>query len=195
VGLIAWAFVAQVDQARLDSVFAAAQASLLAITFLSVSYLTVVLDMTLPFKAAMAYFAVARSFYAAKHASQRGVDEFWDTAEALRADRAVLVASRGGADGHLALGRIRSALEQALGYERVLHLADFIDRGTFLGHDIADTELVVGFLHGDDRVPAQLLPPEAQAASLKVVEVDLRGKGVEESREALWQAVVASVLR
>jgi hypothetical protein len=182
VALIAWAFVAEVDQAKVDAVFAVAQASLLAITFLSVSYLTVVLDMTLPFKAAMAYFAVARSFYAAKHASQRGVAEFWDTAEALRADRAVLVASRGGADAHRALARVRGAL-------------DFIDRGTFLGHDIADTELVVGFLHEVDRTAAPDFEPEAAAAGLKVVQVDLRGKGVGESREALWQAVVASVLR
>ena len=195
VALIAWAFVAEVDQAKVDAVFAAAQASLLAITFLSVSYLTVVLDMTLPFKAAMAYFVVARSFYAAKHASQRGVAEFWDTAEALRADRAVLVASRRGADAHLALARVRGALEQALGYERVLHVADFIDRGTFLGQDVADTELVVGFLHEDDRTAAPDFAPEAEAAGLKVVQVDLRGKGVGESREALWQAVVASVLR
>lgn len=195
VGLIGWAFVAQVDQSRLDSVFAVAQASLLAITFVSVSYLTVVLDMTLPFKAAMAYFVVARSFYAAKHASQRGVAEFWDTAEALRADHAVLVASRGGADAHRALARVRSVLEGALGYERVLHMADFIDRGTFLGHDIADTELVVGFLHEDDRPAIPLAAPDVQVEGLKVVQVDLRDKGVAESREALWQAVVASVLR
>jgi len=49
-----------------------------------------------------------------------------------------------------------------LGYGRVLHLADFIDRGTFLGHDIADTELVVGFLHEDDRSAIPLAAPRSR---------------------------------
>jgi CHASE2 domain-containing sensor protein len=195
IALLAWAFVAQVDQAKVDSAFAAAQTGLIAITFLSVSYLTVVLDMTLPFKAAMAYYVVARSFYSARHASQRGVAEFWDTAEALRADRAVLVASAGGAVGRRVTARVRKALERALGYERVLHLSGFIDRGTFLGQSIGDTELVIGFLHGDDRSVVDTLPVEVRTADFKVIEVDLGGKGVEESREALWHAVVSSVFR
>jgi len=49
-------------------------------------------------------------------------------------------------------------------------------------------ELVVGFLHEDDRSAIPLAAPEIEAAGLKVLQVDLRGKGVAESREALWQA-------
>ncbi len=195
VGLLAWAFVAQVDQGLVDTAFAMAQASLLAITYLSVSYLTVVLDMTLPFKAAMSYFVVARSLHAAKHASQRGVAEFWDTAEALRADRAVVIASAGGVAGHRLLTRVRRTLERELGYERVLYLADFIDRGTFLGQNVGDTELVVGFLHGDDRKAVEALPSGLDADGLKLVEVDLQAQDVEQSRETLWQAVVSSIFR
>ena len=193
LALLAWAFVAQINQATIDTTFAVAQVGLIVVTFVSVSYTTLVLDMTLPFKVALSYFVIARSFHSAKYASQRGVARFWDTAEALRAERAVLIASAGGADNRRVITRVRRSLERELGYERVLHLADFIDRGTFLGQNIGDIELVVGFLHDTASSASVPLPEEVQAAGFKVLEVDLSGKGVEDSREALWHAVVSSV--
>jgi CHASE2 domain-containing sensor protein len=193
IAVFAWAFVAQVDQATVDSVFAIAQASLVAITFVSVSYMTVILDMTLPFKAAAAYFVVARSFHAAKYASQRGVARFWDTAQAQRADRAVVIASQGVAENRRTMTRVRRILERGIGYERVLHVSDFIDRGTFLGHKIGDIELIVGFLDNTDTTTVASLPQELRGPGFEVIEVDLAGKGVEESREALWHTVVAGV--
>jgi CHASE2 domain-containing sensor protein len=193
IALFAWGFVAQVDQAKVDTVFALAQASLVAITFISVSYTTVILDMTLPFKAAAAYFVVARSFHAAKHASQRGVARFWDAAHAQRADRAVVIASQGDAESRLAMARVRKALEREIGFPQVLHLSDFIDRSTFLGHQVGDIELIVGFLEQDASSALATLAGEARAPGLNVIEVDLSGKDVEASREALWHAVVAGV--
>jgi hypothetical protein len=89
--------------------------------------------------------------------------------------------------------RVRKTLERGIGYERVLHVSDFIDRGTFLGHKIGDIELIVAFLDASDTTTVSSLPDEVRAPGFEVIEVDLADKGVEESREALWHAVVAGV--
>lgn len=101
---------------------------MIIVTFFSIVFSTFVIDLTLPFNAGLAYFAVAKTYYGAQHATERGFERFWDTSRIDRADDAIIIVLHPARAGQRIVStRIRRLLEREIGVDSVLHLNDFVD--------------------------------------------------------------------
>lgn len=188
------AFLGGVDQSRINRVFAVAQSLLVIITFFSVSYSNFILDLTLPFNAGLAYFAIAKAYYGAQHASERGFERFWDISRVDRADEAIIVVLHPGRPGERPITtRIRRQLEREVGFDSVLHLDDFVDARTFLGIEFGEIELLVAFVPRGTVVSSLQAVQLAQGHSHEVLRVDIAGLDAQDSRAKIWREVLHAV--
>lgn len=188
------AFLQGVDQTRINSAFAIAQSLLLIVTFFSVSYSNFVIDLTLPFNAGLAYFAIAKTYYGAQHATERGFERFWDMSRVDRADEAIIIVLHPERAGERPVTtRIRRQLEREVGFDSVLHLNDFVDARTFLGIEFGEIELLVAFVPRGTAAATLQAVQLARGHDHEVLQVDISGLGAQDSRARIWREVLHAV--
>jgi len=188
------AFLQGVDQSRINSAFLIAQGLLIIVTFFSISFSTFVIDLTLPFNAGLAYFAVAKTYYGAQHATERGFERFWDTSRVDRADDAIIIVLHPARAGQRIVStRIRRLLEREIGFDSVLHLNDFVDARTFLGTEFGEIELLVAFVPRGTEVSSLQAVQLARRHDHEVRCVDIAGLDARESRARIWRELLHAV--
>ena len=188
---LAGAFLYGIDQGIINRVFATSQSILLIVTFFSVSYSNFIVDLTLPFNIGLAYFAIAKTYYGAQHATERGFERFWDTTRARVADEMILIVMRLDQPGaRPPATRIRRLLEREISWDDVLYVDQFVDGRTFLGAGLENIELVLAFL------PRGKLVDDLQAVQLArrlghaVKCLDVEGLDEKQIRALVWREVV-----
>lgn len=188
------AFLHGVDQTRINRAFVVAQSLLVIVTFFSISFSNFIIDLTLPFNAGLAYFAIAKTYYGAQHASERGFERFWDISRVDRADEAVIIVLYPGRPGERPIAtRIRRQLEREVGFDSVLHLNDFVDARTFLGIEFGEIELLVAFMPRGTLVPSLQAVQLAREHGHEVLRVDIAGLDAQDSRARIWREVLHAV--
>jgi len=191
---LARAFMRRVDQAHIDRAFVIAQVILVVVTVVSISYANFVVDLTLALSAGVAYFAIAKVYYGAQHASERGAVQFWDTSQVDRADEAVIIVlQQATADQRPVTTRIRRELTREIGFDAVLHLDHLVDAQTFLGIELSEIELLVAFLPRGSTVDALRAVQLARDHGHEVRLVELAGLDAQQSRARIWREVLLAV--
>lgn len=147
VAFLCWSFLSGVSQEIIDIGFVIGQSMLVVITLISVSYTNIVVDMTLPFNAGMAYFVAARSFLAAKKSSEQGAEYFWNPALAESADVVIpiLIQNASERDSRLAVTLLKRRISKLIGANNYINVEQLAEAETFLGRVARDTEVIVLF--------------------------------------------------
>ncbi|MBM3380291.1 MAG: CHASE2 domain-containing protein [Betaproteobacteria bacterium] len=188
------AFMAGADQSIINRVFFIGELALIVITFFSVSFSNFVIDMTLPFNAGLLYFTVAKTYFSAQHATELGVEYFWDSSRVGKAHHVVIIALHIDRPGMRGEGlRIRRLLEREVSHEAVLYLTDFVDVKTFLGKEFGDIELLVTFLPEGTAPESLQSIVQARQNGHEVLLVDIAGLNENDTRAKLWREVVRVV--
>lgn len=195
LALLSRAFLVGADQSVITRVFTVGQTALVVITFFSLSYSNFVIDLTLPFKAGLAYFAIAKTYYGAQHATERGFDRFWDASRARDAETVIIMLFDMERVGSRQLiTRTRRQLERELSWEAVLHVNDFVDSQTFLGAGMTQVELLLAFLPPESSVRSLTADPLATHEGVKVLQVSIKDLDERQCRAVVWRKVVDNVL-
>jgi CHASE2 domain-containing sensor protein len=188
------AFMAGTDQSTINRVFVIGQLALIVITFFSISFSNFVIDMTLPFNVGLVYFTIAKTYFSAQHATELGVEYFWDGSRVGKAQHAVIIALHIDRPGMRSVGlRIRRLLEQEVSHDAVLHLTDFVDVKTFLGKEFGNIELLVAFLPEGAAPESLQSVVQASQNGHEVLLVDIAGLNENDTRAKLWREVVRVV--
>lgn len=188
------AFLQGIDQMRINSAFVIAQSLLAIVTFFTISFSNFIIDLSLPFNAGLAYFAIAKIYYSAQYATERGSARFWDVSPVDSASEALIVVLHPERPGQRIIAtRIRRNLERELGVDSVLHFDDFVDARTFLGIDFGDLELLVAFVPSDTDPSALQSLQLARHHGHEVLRVDIAGLDARASRAQIWREVLQTV--
>ncbi|MEY3337241.1 MAG: hypothetical protein RL245_233 [Pseudomonadota bacterium] len=195
LALLSRAFLVGADQSVITRVFTVGQTALVVITFFSLSYSNFVIDLTLPFKVGLAYFAIAKTYYGAQHATERGFDRFWDASRAREAETVIIMLFDMERVGSRQLiTRARRQLERELSWEAVLHVNDFVDSQTFLGAGMTQVELLLAFLPPESSVRSLTADQLATREGVKVLQVSIKDLDERQCRAVVWRKVVDNVL-
>jgi CHASE2 domain-containing sensor protein len=195
LALLSRAFLIGTDQGMITRVFTIGQTALVVVTFFSLSYSNFVIDLTLPFKVGLAYFAVAKTYYGAQHATERGFERFWDASRVREAETVMIMLFDMNRPGSRQLiTKARRQLEREVTWEAVLHVNDFVDGRTFLGAGMTHVELLLAFLprgsSSGDLKSVQLAKDE----QFKVLQVSIKDLDERQCRAVVWRKVVDNVL-
>ncbi len=195
LALLSRAFLIGTDQGMITRVFTIGQTALVVVTFFSLSYSNFVIDLTLPFKVGLAYFAVAKTYYGAQHATERGFERFWDASRVREAETVMIMLFDMNRPGSRQLiTKVRRQLEREVSWEAVLHVNDFVDGRTFLGAGMTHVELLLAFLprgsSSGDLKSVQLAKDE----QFKVLQVSIKDLDERQCRAVVWRKVVDNVL-
>jgi hypothetical protein len=186
--------MAGTDQSTINRVFVIGQLALIVITFFSISFSNFVIDMTLPFNVGLVYFTIAKTYFSAQHATELGVEYFWDGSRVGKAQHAVIIALHIDRPGMRSVGlRIRRLLEREVSHDAVLHLTDFVDVKTFLGKEFGNIELLVAFLPEGAAPESLQSVVQASQNGHEVLLVDIAGLNENDTRAKLWREVVRVV--
>ncbi len=193
--LLSWSFVRRVDQGKLDLLFGAGQAGLLAITLLSVSYTNYIVDLTVPFNVGLAYFVIARGYYAVNEASWRGMDSFWNRLRVDHAERLMLiVAQRDELISMKALEQAKLSARKITAVENLLLLSEIIEDRSFLGKPISEMVLFMAFLDSDEEA-SQIRQEIGQGEQhLRIRIIDVHNLDLEKVRIEIWKTVLSDKL-
>lgn len=188
--LICWAFLSEISEGLIDGIFVVAQTILVGITFWSVSYTNVVIDLTLVFNAGLLFFLVGRAFLIAKSSSELGSDLFWNQ-EFIKDAELVLTALIPATGKSLfkagEVARLQRQLDELCGKERVLRFHKVADEGTFFGPVVGGKSLLVAFLRADQSAAVKALfesRPHPTAVNWRVQPIS--GLPIEEMRRLVW---------
>jgi len=195
LALLSRAFLIGADQSVITRVFTVGQTALVVITFFSLSYSNFVIDLTLPFKVGLAYFAIAKTFYGAQHATERGFERFWDASRVREAETVIIMLFDMERPGSRQLiTKVRRQLERELSWEAVLHVNDFVDGRTFLGAGMTQVELLLAFLPSESSVRSVMGAQFATREGAKVLQVSIKDLDERQCRAVVWRKVVDNVL-
>jgi hypothetical protein len=195
LALLSRAFLIGADQSVITRVFTVGQTALVVITFFSLSYSNFVIDLTLPFKVGLAYFAIAKTFYGAQHATERGFERFWDASRVREAETVIIMLFDMERPGSRQLiTKVRRQLERELSWEAVLHVNDFVDGRTFLGAGMTQVELLLAFLPPESSVRSVMGAQFATREGAKVLQVSIKDLDERQCRAVVWRKVVDNVL-
>jgi len=195
LALLSRAFLIGTDQGMITRVFTIGQSVLVVVTFFSLSYSNFVIDMTLPFKVGLAYFAVAKTYYGAQHATERGFERFWDASRVREAETVIIMLFDMNRPGSRQLiTKVRRQLEREVSWEAVLHVNDFVDGRTFLGAGMTQVELLLAFLSPNLSAADLKSVQSAKDERFKVVQVSIKDLDERQCRAVVWRKVVDNVL-
>jgi len=195
LALLSRAFLIGTDQGMITRVFTIGQSVLVVVTFFSLSYSNFVIDMTLPFKVGLAYFAVAKTYYGAQHATERGFERFWDASRVREAETVIIMLFDMNRPGSRQLiTKVRRQLEREVSWEAVLHVNDFVDGRTFLGAGMTQVELLLAFLSPNLSSADLKSVQSAKDERFKVVQVSIKDLDERQCRAVVWRKVVDNVL-
>ena len=195
LALLSRAFLIGADQSVITRVFTLGQTALVVITFFSLSYSNFVIDLTLPFKVGLAYFAIAKTFYGAQHATERGFERFWDASRVREAETVIIMLFDMERPGSRQLiTKVRRQLERELSWEAVLHVNDFVDGRPFLGAGMTQVELLLAFLPSESSVRSVMGAQFATREGAKVLQVSIKDLDERQCRAVVWRKVVDNVL-
>lgn len=195
LALLSRAFLIGTDQGMITRVFTIGQTALVVVTFFSLSYSNFVIDLTLPFKVGLAYFAVAKTYYGAQHATERGFERFWDASRVREAETVIIMLFDMNRPGSRQLiTKVRRQLEREVSWEAVLHVNDFVDGRTFLGAGMTQVELLLAFLSRGSSVGNLKSVQLAADKGFKVLQVSIKDLDERQCRAVVWRKVVDNVL-
>ena len=192
VFILAWAFRREVATEVLDLGFALGQVSLLAITYLSISYSSVVIDMLVPFNAILAYFTVARTFQAVRQATWQGLERFWDRSKVENSDYLLIIlAPQNGRASIAAMKGVRQILRTQMGVESMLFLDSIIEDKSFLAQPISNMLLTLTFIADeiDDTVISEI--ERSFGAFVMIDRYAVAGLTLDDVRLAIWRAILS----
>lgn len=193
--LLSRAFLIGTDQGMITRVFTIGQTALVVVTFFSLSYSNFVIDLTLPFKVGLAYFAVAKTYYGAQHATERGFERFWDASRVREAETVMIMLFDMNRPGSRQLiTKVRRQLEREVSWEAVLHVNDFVDGRTFLGAGMTHVELLLAFLPRGSSAGGLKSVQLAKDEQFKVLQVSIKDLDERQCRAVVWRKVVDNVL-
>lgn len=193
--LLSRAFLTGADQGMITRVFTIGQTTLAVITFFSLSYSNFVIDLTLPFKVGLAYFAIAKTYYGTQHATERGFERFWDASRVREAESVIIMLFDIERPGSRRLiTQVRRQLEREVSWEAVLHVNDFVDGRTFLGAGMTQVELLLAFLPAGVSINDLQSVKLAEGDRFKVLQVSIKNLDERQCRALVWKKVVENVL-
>ena len=195
LGLLSRAFMVGANQGLSTGLFTVGQIALAAITFLSLSYTNFAIDLTMTIKIGLAYFLIAKTYYSAQHANERGFERFWDASRAREASTVVIMLfDMTRPKARQLITQVRRQLEREVSWEAVLHVNDFVDGRTFLGAGMTQVELLLVFLPADSPASELKSVQLAQGDRFQVLEVDIKNLDERQCRAVVWRKVVDNVL-
>lgn len=189
---LAWAFRREVATDRLDLAFGAGQASLLIITYLSVSYSYVLIDMLVPFNVILAYFTIARTFYAVRQATWQGLERFWDRSKVETSDYLLIIlAPHNDARSVGAMKNIHRLLRRYMDVENIIYLDSIIEDKSFLAQPVSNMLLTLAFVTDeiDDRILHEI--ENSYADVVKTDRYKVSGLTLDELRLAIWRLILS----
>lgn len=190
--LLSWSFVRRVDQGRLDLIFGAGQVGLIAITLLSVSYTKYIVDLTVPFNVGLAYFVIARGYYAINEASWRGMDSFWNR---LRVDHAellmLIIAQRDEPHSMRALDQAKQSARRITQVENLLLLSEIIEDRSFLGKPVSELALFMIFLDSNEEADQIKSEIGDDKQNLIIRTLDVHNLDLEKVRIEIWRTILS----
>lgn len=192
VFILAWAFRREVAIEVLDLGFAIGQVSLLAITYLSISYSNLVIDMLVPFNAILAYFTVARTFQAVRQATWQGLERFWDRSKVENSDfLLIILAPQNGPDSIAAMKGARQVLRAHIDVENMLFLDSIIEDKSFLAQPISNMLLTLAFVADeiDDALIAKI--QSSYGAFVSIDSYPVANLTLDDVRLAIWRAIIS----
>lgn len=195
LALLSRAFMVGANQSLSTGLFTVGQLALAAITFLSLSYTNFAIDLTLAIKVGLGYFVVAKTYYSAQHANERGFERFWDASRARDAETVIIMLFDMTRPGSRQLiTQVRRELEREVSWEAVLHVDDFVDGRTFLGAGMTQVELLLAFLPPGSS-PSDLKSVQmAMDDRFKVLQIGIKNLDERQCRAVVWRKVVDHVL-
>lgn len=189
---LAWAFRREVATEKLDLAFGAGQASLLIVTYFSVSYSYVLIDMLLPFNVILAYFTVARTFYAVRQATWRGLERFWDRAKVENSDYLLIIlANHNGSVSVSAMKNIHHLLRRYMDVDNIIYLDRIIEDKSFLAQPVGNILLTLAFV--TDEIDDSIIQ-EIENLYLDIIKVDryrVSRLTLDEVRLAIWRLILS----
>lgn len=195
LALLSRAFLVRADQGMITRVFTIGQTALVVVTFFSLSYSNFVIDLTLPFKVGLAYFAIAKTYYGAQHATELGFERFWDASCVREAETVIIMLFDMNRPGSRQLiTKVRRQLEREVSWEAVLHVNDFVDERTFLGAGMTQVELLLAFLPSGSSAGGLKSVQLAATEPFKVLQVSIKNLDERQCRAVVWRKVVDNVL-
>lgn len=195
LGLLSRAFMVGANQGLSTGLFTVGQVALAAITFFSLSYTNFAIDLTMTIKIGLAYFVIAKTYYSAQHANERGFERFWDASRAREASTVVIMLfDMTRPKARQLITQVRRQLEREVSWEAVLHVNDFVDGRTFLGAGMTQVELLLVFLPADSPASELKSVQLAQGDRFQVLEVNIKNLDERQCRAVVWRKVVDNVL-
>jgi hypothetical protein len=193
--ILSWSFVRGVNQSKMDLLFGVGQVGLLGITFLSVSYTNYMIDLTMPFNVGLAYFVIARGYYAVNEASWRGMESFWDRLRVDNAEQLLLVvAEKDDQNSMKALERAKLAARTITPVENLLLLSEIIEDRSFLGKPVSDMVLFMAFLDTEEEVSRMRKAIGEDEHFLRIRVLDVNNLDLEKVRIEIWRTVLSDKL-
>lgn len=195
LGLLSRAFMVGANQGLSTGLFTVGQISLAAITFFSLSYTNFAIDLTMAIKVGLAYFVIAKTYYGAQHANERGFERFWDASRAREANTVIIMLfDMTQPKSRQLITQVRRQLEREVSWEAVLHVNDFVDGRTFLGAGMTQIELLLAFLPADSSANELKSVQLAEGGRFKVLQVNIKNLDERQCRAVVWRKVVDNVL-
>ena len=195
LALLSRAFMVGANQGLSTGLFTVGQIALAAITFFSLSYTNFAIDLTMAIKVGLAYFVIAKTYYGAQHANERGFERFWDASRAREANTVIIMLfDMTRPKSRQLITQVRRQLEREVSWEAVLHVNDFVDGRTFLGAGMTQIELLLAFLPADLSASELKSVQSAEGDRFKVLQVSIKNLDERQCRAVVWRKVVDNVL-